>query len=62
MASFPFDPNAGHIFATFSSRFSFLQDNKQANTYFRLKAQRVHDVTMLNRVRKYDLKLSITIY
>lgn len=38
MTSFPFDPNAGQIFATFSSRFSCLQDNKQAYTYFRLKA------------------------
>lgn len=49
MRSFPFDPNPGHIFATLSSRFSCLQDNKQADTYSRLKSQRVHDVTKSNR-------------
>lgn len=37
MTSFPFDPNAGQIFATFSSRFSFLQNNKETDTYLKFR-------------------------
>lgn len=40
MTSFPFDPNDGQILAIFSSRFSFLRDNNQAEL-FQVKWQEI---------------------